>query len=197
MRKYFLWIGAEFKKIQLFFALAAGIFFLGVVQGLVVAATEPERVAELLSGLEILVEFFESLSAFQLSAAIFVNNLVKSFVAMIGGVLFGIVPVFYLWSNGQVLGLVAELAAQDGLSPTLIITSLAPHGVFELGAFFLANALGLQLARKTFRRLRYKEPLKVHVTHAVKVFVNVVAPLLLIAALVEAYVTPIFMNAAS
>ena len=79
----------------------------------------------------------------------------------------------------------------------LYFAALLPHGIFELPALILAAALGLFLCRQMTRRCRHDEtalPLPVCLTQIARVFLLLIAPLLAVAAVMEAYVTPLLIG---
>lgn len=59
----------------------------------------------------------------------------------------GAVTFVVLLYNGMHLGLTIGFALQSGLPPGLLVDLLLTHGVLEMGAFFIAGAVGLQGAR--------------------------------------------------
>lgn len=83
---------------------------------------------------------------------IFTNNLLASLRLIGFGVLFGVIPLFGMITNGLIVGYVLALASQStGTNPlVLFVTTLLPHGVFELPAIFIAAALGLRIGYATF-----------------------------------------------
>ena len=66
-----------------------------------------------------------------------------------------------------------------------------PHGVLELPAVFLGSAIGLMMGASFTRRLTAKSEntIGAELGQALRFFATVIVPLLLLAALVEAYVT--------
>jgi stage II sporulation protein M len=126
----------------------------------------------------------------QLAAAIFLNNSVKTLIALLLGTLFGVVPVIFLFANGAALGVALSLSIRTrGLWTSL--ASITPHGVIELPAVFLGMSIGLMLGAHTLARLRRRcpTPIRTEISLALRYFSTVIAPLLLLAALIEAFVT--------
>ena len=113
---------------------------------------------------------------------------------------FGIIPlmflpIFVLLSNSIITGAVMGLSiAEAGMDPIkAVIFGILPHGVFELTGLFLSVALGFYLCRYMTRALfrRKQERTLLDILNAVaKVYVTVVLPLLILASLIEVYVTP-------
>jgi len=107
------------------------------------------------------------------------------------GIFFGIVPAFFLIVNGAALAVVLSLSTQSrGIWLSLL--TILPHGILELPAVFLGTAIGLMMGATWMRRLTAKSEIKIgaELSQALKFFVMLIVPLLIAAALVEAYVTP-------
>ena len=113
---------------------------------------------------------------------IFSNNLSTAFLSLIFGLFFGIFSVFISMVNGYVLGFVMRKSIEIGGIGTS--WKILPHGVFELPAFIISVALGLKLGMFIFARKK-KEYLRDNFENALKVFVYIVLPLLLIAGIIE------------
>ena len=124
----------------------------------------------------------EGLNGFQLFVFIFKNNLLSALLALFLGIFFGIVPFFNALLNGAVLGYVAEKSIFiGGLS---ILWRLAPHGIFELPAIFIAIGLGIKLGFSFFV-FPVRKTLAHRFEASLRVFVFFVIPLLFIAAVIE------------
>jgi stage II sporulation protein M len=129
-----------------------------------------------------LISQTEGLNVFQLFDFIFMNNAKVSVVGLFSGVLFGIIPLFYIFINGIVLGYVFNLTW------TLVgwqeFWRILPHGIFELPAVFISLALGIRIGTFVFVRGKI-EVLKERLRESLFVFLFVVVPLLLIAGIIE------------
>ncbi|MGB2842010.1 MAG: stage II sporulation protein M [Halobacteriota archaeon] len=111
-------------------------------------------------------------------AVIFLNNAFACFLDIILGPLIGIFPMFSAFINGGLLGWFAQ---KEGL---IVFLAIVPHGIFELPAFLLSAAIGLRLGREVLKR-KSERHLKKELGGGLKVFVILILPLLLIAALIE------------
>ena len=139
---------------------------------------------------------FRGLPKPQLAAAIFLNNSVKTLAAILLGLVIGIVPALFLVVNGVVLGVVLFLSSHSrGVWPSLV--SILPHGVLELAAVFLGTAIGLMLGDFVLKRLLRKSDAKIgaELGRALRFFSIVIVPMLLAAALIEAFVTTVMIGA--
>lgn len=128
---------------------------------------------------------------------LFSNN----FQAMLTGVIYGLVPVIYLPAlplgiNASLLGLFAAYYIHHDVSLLYYLVSILPHGIFELPALVISLSVGMHLCRCTTRAVFKKEQGQVvpALKDAAREIIMVVLPLLLIAAVVESYVTPLLIR---
>lgn len=122
--------------------------------------------------------------------SIYLNNLGVATSAYVLGIFYGIVPWLVVLVNGFILGLAVVVVVSKGfLDPITAILAILPHGIFEIPAILMAAAAGIMLYRGTLK----KEGLDV--TYAsLKLYVLSVTVFLL-AAFIEAYVTPLIARA--
>ena len=73
------------------------------------------------------------------------NNLSVCFIAFAGGIVFGLGPLYSMFFNGLLLGVIGVACQQHGMSVDLW-SFVAPHGSLELPSIILAGAAGLRLA---------------------------------------------------
>ena len=164
-----------------FIYIVIAIFFAFVLIGFFIPA--PDYIVEqIMRFIEEILEKTEGLSQFQLVKFIFFNNLRSSFFGMSFGILFGIFPILVTVINGYLLGFVSALSvSSEGI---LSLWRLLPHGIFELPAIFLSLGLGLRLGTFVFQQNKRKF-FKENILKILKVFLLVVIPLLIIAAIIE------------
>lgn len=126
--------------------------------------------------------------------ALFLNNVEATAFIMLYGLLpFIQLPALALGVNAMMLGVMAAWYAAEGISPLAYLAALLPHGVLELPALFLAFGTGLYICGQLTRRCRKDQSARsvwACMSLASQVLLSVLVPLLLIAAFVEAYVTP-------
>lgn len=129
--------------------------------------------------------------------SIFAQNL----RAMLAAVLYGFIPYLFLsalvlGTNSMILGFVGAHYVNNGHSLLLYLAGILPHGIFELPALVLAITCGLYLCACVTRRIRThaKGTLVPALIQILRVVIMQILPLLLVAALVEAYVTPVVLN---
>ena len=179
------------------YLIASILFFaVGAVIGAAVASRYPELADYFGDSVTGFLKTFRDLPKPQLAAAIFLNNTVKTLAAILLGLAIGIVPALFLVVNGVVLGVVFFLSSHSrGVWPSLL--SILPHGVVELAAVFLGTAIGLMLGDFVLKRLLRKSDAKigVEVGRALGFFSVVIVPMLLVAALIEAFITTVMIGA--
>ena len=129
--------------------------------------------------------------------ALFLNNS----RAMIVGAAYGFIPFLYLPAlslgvNAMLLGVFASVYSAQGLSLLLYLAGILPHGIFELPALVLSIACGLYLCRTITDYVRHntKGTVRSALADIARVIVINILPLLLIAAAVEANITPVIMK---
>ena len=134
------------------------------------------------------------LSGMELATTLFLNNFLAAFSAMLDGVIpFVFLSAAALGTNALLLGAFAAVYQQNGLSLLSYLVGILPHGIFELPAIILACTLGLMLCKVgTARILKRETPrtFRTQFRYGSRIFSRYVLPLLLLAALIEAYLTP-------
>lgn len=185
MKKYFF---------ASFFILAAG-FYLGFHQ--------PEQFQYILDlqvkKLQGIAQGFDhsNKSTWWLVLVIFLNNVMISVFMIYAGVVFGLIPIYVLISNGLLLGyLAAGSIAHLGLGRFLI--AVLPHGIIEIPVVLIACAYGIRFgfltaesillipipARRAASRAKMKAFLKLTLP-----LVGLLSLLLLLAAGIESTLT--------
>ena len=133
----------------------------------------------------------------QMMATLFFNNITASLLSM----LYGLIPflplsALALGTNALLLGAFAALYQHHGIGLGVYFIGILPHGIFELPALILSCALGLLICRTGTEKLRKRSDVSFlrRVLDCNRVFLSFVTPLLLVAALVEAYITPALLK---
>lgn len=169
------------------------IFILSLANGYLMAAQNPTEARQMVNQLFSGFSFAKNLSTFQLFVYIFLNNSIKAFLVILLGFFFGIIPIFFVFSNAELIGVVvAVFGAREGF--LRVVLSLLPHGIFEIPAVLIASGYGLWLGVRFYRKLRYGEPWKDAFWFSMRKYFTVVFPLLLIAAFIEAYISTLLVR---
>jgi stage II sporulation protein M len=126
---------------------------------------------------------------------IWVNNLKSvALVTLLGIFTFGVGGVLGLMVTLATLGILLGLVIQAGYSPWLVGAAyFLPHGIFEIPAIMLAGATILRLGAVLVTPAKSGTIGQAWIRALadwVKVTLAVVVPIFLIAALVEAFITP-------
>jgi stage II sporulation protein M len=159
-----------------------GFFFEDLVNMLFSSFFNIDLNERLIDYISRLVQQTEGMSQSQLIRFIFFNNLQSSFFGMIFGIFFGIFSMVAIISNGYILGFVASLSVK--LQGVFVLWRILPHGIFELPAIFISLGLGLKLGMYVLMGNK-KESFMYYLTNSLRVFLLVVLPLLIAAALIE------------
>ncbi len=169
------------KESQNFIYIIISIFLFFVLVGFFIPA--PESLAEqILRFIGELLEKTSGMSQEELIRFIFLNNLQSSFFGMIFGVILGIFPVITMIANGYLLGFIVSLSVKSG--GFLVLWKLLPHGIFELPAIFISLGIGLRFGTFIFQKKIVKS-FRDYLLNSLRVFLFIVIPLLIIAALIE------------
>lgn len=126
---------------------------------------------------------------------IFLNNLVVAAIVLVSAII-PVVPIIILFVNGMLIGVFADLLHRfDYLQAGTLYSaaiSLIPHGIFELSAIFLAGSLGIV----AFVKIVAPGKVQSHLSRqqfllvTLKWFALAVVPLLIVAAIIEAFISP-------
>ncbi len=184
-------------------ALAAAVFWGTAILGAVLAAGRPELTGQLLGPK--MVEtirrremWTHSIVAIKpyASSAIMTNNISVAFMTFALGITGGLGTLYMLVFNGLLIGVIGMACASAGMSLQLW-SFVAPHGVLELPAIFIAGGAGLRLAQGllfpgTWPR---RESLARAGREALTLVLGCV-PVLVVAGLIEAFISPTDLPAA-
>jgi uncharacterized membrane protein SpoIIM required for sporulation len=117
---------------------------------------------------------------------------------LLGLVSFATLGLTLYIGNIGLVGGVMGAAKIIGYSPLLtFVTGVLPHGIFELTAITLATAAMLKVGAQLVTPQTEKslgETLLLSLADWFRIFIGLVLPLLAIAAVIEVYVTPIFIH---
>ena len=131
---------------------------------------------------------------------LFLNNLQACAMAVILGLIpFLFLTAFTLIVNAAVMGAVAAMYRMMGRSVAVMyLAGILPHGIFELPAILLSISMGLYLCYCLVKRIcegRYKRGIvKKALANSLRTFLCLIIPLLVVAALIETYITPVILT---
>lgn len=168
------------KESKNFIWIILGLFLISILIGFFISP--PTSISEkIMQYLSELLEKTSGMSSLELTKFIFLNNIQSSFFGMAFGVFLGIFPLIYTFVNGYVLGFVASMSVQT--SGILSLWRIFPHGIFELPAVIISFALGLKIGLSLFKR--NQNVFLEYIKKSLKVFLLIILPLLIIAAIIE------------
>ncbi len=177
-------------------AVATAIFFIAAIIGWVVTVRDPGLAYRMLGPkmidtIEQHKMWTDSVVAIKPVASSFIatNNLSVAFTTFALGIT-GVGTIWMMTFNGLLMGVVGAATWRAGMALSLW-SFVAPHGVLELPAIFIAGGAGLELARGLLfpGRLPRKESLARAGARAMKLVLGTI-PLLLIAGTIEGFFSP-------
>ncbi len=129
------------------------------------------------------------------ASAIMTNNLVVSFAAFAYGVTAGIGTAWMMLLNGLMIGVIGAATWRAGMAEQLW-SFVAPHGVLELPAIFIAGGAGLEIARGMLfpGLLPRRESIARAGGRASKLLLGTI-PMLFVAGIIEGFLSPSEMPA--
>ena len=179
--EFILFYLKHLKKIVLFITL---FFVLSAWAGYQFSNLYPEQAQDSIAEITELVQGLDEVGPVTLFLVIFFQNVIKSYIFMILGVFFGIIPIIVIYFNGFLLGLLSgEVIKHYGV--LAVIASLAPHGVFEIPAFILACSMGWWIGYNFFRNIKTKNPISPYIKLSSLLYWKYLMPFFFLAAIIE------------
>lgn len=177
--------------------IAVSLFATGLVFGIMTAGSLSGMFGEQTDDMKRLAELFTTLPQPSLAVAIFLKNVSAVAVSFVLSPLLWLVPILALLLNGWLLGLVSVLVLQEK-SMGFLLAGLLPHGIIELTGFFIAEAVALSFGTTVILALFKKEKggVRPAFRRSLK-YLGIAFGLLLVAALIEAYITPLALKLAA
>lgn len=125
---------------------------------------------------------------------IFINNAFKCFLAIVSGILLGIPSLIFLTTNAVTIGMLAIYMSKS-TNVSVIIGSLAPHGIIEIPLLVFSTSLGLAIGSEMLRYItRQSSQVKLTYAYALRLYLRWMIPLFLVAAIIEVFITPIIVT---
>ena len=172
--------------------IAIGLFAAGLALGLFLPAG---AIADELSVFDNVADDAASLNWLGLFCFILIRNTTAFLTAFFLSPLLLLVPIGSLLLNGAVISLVSRFVLQDH-SAGFLIAGIVPHGIIEIPAYIFVQAaalgFGFTMLRGLFRsdyRDRVKPELKANLRR-----LGIAVMLLIPAAFIESFITPVFLN---
>jgi uncharacterized membrane protein SpoIIM required for sporulation/ABC-type transport system involved in multi-copper enzyme maturation permease subunit len=130
---------------------------------------------------------------------LFMNNTRAIVMILLAGLVsFSVLGIVLYILNISLIGGVYGILQLLGASPRFFLAGVLPHGIFEIPALMIGSAavlyIGVALVTPQTGR-SMGEVLIELIADWVKIFIGIVIPLLALAALIEAYITPVILVA--
>lgn len=173
------------------------LFVLGGIAGTLLSATHPEYMRLFLGpGMMQTIErhkmWTDSVVAIKplASSEIMTNNISVAFTTFAFGITAGLGTIYMLVFNGIMMGVVGTACWFGGMSLPLW-SFVAPHGILELPAIFIAGGAGLRIAQGMLfpGLLSRRDSLARAGLEAVQVLLGTV-PILIVAGCIEGFISP-------
>jgi stage II sporulation protein M len=136
----------DFKLMKAYFIFVLVLFLAGIVLGWLNTDRFSGFLEQQLHSFQNINSFIESKENphLWLFILIWLNNFAKAAIVVFLGLIFSVIPIFMLISNGIILGYVLSIQPNDALWST-IFNGILPHGVIEIPAICIACAYGIKL----------------------------------------------------
>ncbi|MFQ6122834.1 MAG: stage II sporulation protein M [Dehalococcoidales bacterium] len=173
--------------------VAIGLFGIGVASGL----ATPIGIARILSeDLAALRELAAMLGPFKITTAIFIflKNVSALLISFIFSPILCLIPILALTVNGWLLSFISVNVVQEE-SLGVLLAGLLPHGIFELPALIMGEAAALSFGALAIIALFSKKRRNLLLPGLKRnlKYLIIACVLLLPAAVIETYVTPLFL----
>ncbi len=173
--------------------VAIGLFGVGIASGLVTPVSTAELFSEDLAAIR---ELAAILGPFQITTAIFIflKNVSALLISFVFSPILCLVPIIALIVNGGLISFISVAVVQEE-SLGLLLAGLLPHGILELPALIMGEAAALSFGALTIVALvsKKKDLLLPGLKQNLR-YLLIACTLLLPAAIIETYVTPLFLT---
>lgn len=175
------------KESKNYFFIILFLFFISILLGFIFPVFFVEHILEIM---EELMKRTEGMGFTQLLFFILENNFRVAFFGLLTGIVLGLIPLLLTFFNGYVIGFVSNMAV--GQAGFIALINLVPHGIFEIPAIILSLGLGLKLGMFVFKKKGRKKQFFYDLENSLRVFLFVILPLLIIAAVIESWLISLF-----
>jgi stage II sporulation protein M len=175
--------------------IAISLFAIGLIFGLATPSSITSIIFEDVAALEEFGSMLVSLPPILLAILIFVKNASVLLFSFALSPIFCLIPIMTLTVNGWILALVSTIAVEKA-SLGFVLAALLPHGIIEIPALILGEAAALSLGTITTLSLFNKEKRGLVLPNFRQnlKYLMIAIGLLLPAAIIETYVTPLFLR---
>ena len=103
---------------------------------------------------------------------------------------FVFMPIISIVVNGSMISFVALISWEKGLNIAAFLGYILPHGIIEIPLLILSCALGFYLCLSLTKKIISEVSIKEALINIFRTYVLIILPGILVAALIEAYITP-------
>ncbi|GAI82400.1 unnamed protein product [marine sediment metagenome] len=175
--------------------VAAVLFGIGLILGLVIPAGSTGLLSEELVALSELSDFLFALPLPLTAVFIFLKNALALVVSFALSPILCLMPILALLLNGWFLTFVSAAIIQEK-SLGFVLTGLLPHGIIELPAFIMGEAAALSFGAMVILVL-FKKKERNQLLPSLKQnlkYLMIAFALLVPAAIIETFVTPLLLK---
>jgi stage II sporulation protein M len=182
---------AYLRSSRKYILIMTGIFIISVIAGFLASLKDLGLSGNYLDMMKESFGWIKDLHPVGIMLVIFLNNAVKSLLAIVLGAGFGIIPVIFVGGNGLLLGLVAnQVSREQGV--LFVLAAILPHGIMEIPMILISSGLGLRLGYLMYSSIMGKETdMRSELAQSLRIYMRIVVPLLFVSAVVETFVTPL------
>lgn len=175
--------------------IAILLFAIGLIFGLATPISITSTISEDITVLDEFSGMLASLPSILIFILIFAKNVSVLLFSFALSPIFCLMPIIALTINGWVLAIVSTIAVEK-TSLGFVLAALLPHGIIEIPALMLGEAAALSFGTIVTLSLFNKEKRKLLVPNLKQnlKYLTIALALLLPAAIIETYITPLFLR---
>ena len=186
-----------FRRMSSYTVAAFALFLGSALVGAILTVTHPDfmhqmlgpRMVDTIERREMWTQSIVGMKPVE-SSSIMTNNLSVAFMTFASGITGGIVTAYLVIFNGLLMGVIGAACWMGGMSLKLW-SFVAPHGVLELPAIFIAGGAAFRMAEGLLfpKNLSRRDSLVVAGSDAVRLVLGTI-PMLFVAGLLEGFFSP-------
>lgn len=198
IKKYYLSEWQYLKENIRYAYFPIGIFATGLVMAIIISILDPDATMKIVTNIAL---SFQEKGLYDvgpdiLSLKIFLNNIeVAVLILFLSLIPFVPIGLLICFANGLIAGLVSAVFYTKTGDLILLFASLLPHGIIELPIIFYTATIGMIIWTKiTLSIFNRGKDIKVSLKRVVQCLIMIIIPLLVSAALIESFITPLIIQ---
>ena len=197
IKTYYLSEWQYFKENIRYAYFPIGVFIAVLVMAIIISILDPDATIKIVTN--IALSFQEkglyNVGPEMLSLKIFLNNIeVAVLILFLSLIPFIPIGLLICFANGLIAGLVSAVFYTK-TGDLLLFASLLPHGIIELPIIFYTATIGMIIWTKiTLSIFNRGKDIKVSLKRVVQCLIMIIIPLLVSAALIESFITPLIIQ---